>query len=218
MEEITIRKKDLISIIHNIESFVNPKIELEQYTIDAVCAVDIIFFAGFEFDDIQNKIIFDLGCGTGRLSIASAFLKAHTILSVDLDIDALDILKENISLLGLENIIFPLCCKIENLEFIKKNISANTRITAIMNPPFGVQKKHADRFFLKKAFSISDVIYSIHMRSEKVQRFVKNYAEQHHWQIDYILPYNMVLEKAFPFHTKLRKKINVDVYRIIKKK
>ena len=115
-----IRKKDLINIIQNVDSFINPKIELEQYTIDAICAVDIIFFAGFEFNDIKNKMILDLGSGTGRLSIASAFLKAHTILSVDIDFEALNILKRNIHALNLENIIFPLCCNLENFVLQKK--------------------------------------------------------------------------------------------------
>ncbi len=217
MEEIKIRKKDLISIVQNVESFTNPKIQLEQYTIDAVCAVDIIFFAGFEFNDIKNRFIFDMGSGTGRLSIASAFLNAHTIISIDLDANALKILQKNINFLELENVIFPLCCTVENLEIKKEKLPKDLKITTIMNPPFGIQKEHADRFFLKKAFSISDVIYSIHIANQKVQRFFKDFAKRRHWEVDYILPYNMVLEKAFPFHTQSRKNINVDVYRFLKK-
>ncbi|MFX1313967.1 MAG: RNA methyltransferase, partial [Promethearchaeota archaeon] len=73
---MNISKKQLISIIQNTETFKNPNIKLEQYCIDAQCAVDIIYFAGFEFNDIYNALIIDLGAGTGRLSIASAFLKA----------------------------------------------------------------------------------------------------------------------------------------------
>ena len=61
------KKKDIVSIIQNTESFNNPKIGLEQYCIDAACAVDIIYFAGFENNDISNKLIVDLGAGTGRL-------------------------------------------------------------------------------------------------------------------------------------------------------
>ena len=218
MEEIKIRKKDLINIIQNTEGFVDPKIQLEQYTIDAICAVDIVFFAGVEFNDIYNKIILDLGAGTGRLSIASAFLKASAILSVDIDIDALNILKKNIHSLHLENIIHPICANLETLEFYFKTISKDLKLTTIMNPPFGIQKENADRIFLKKAFSFSNVIYSIHAASDKVQKFIDNYAKQHNWQIDYFLPYSIALDKAFPFHTHSRKKIDVVVYRFIKKK
>ncbi|MHA2390390.1 MAG: hypothetical protein ACXAEX_00335 [Promethearchaeota archaeon] len=66
-----INKNELISIIQNTKTFINPKIELEQYCIDAISAVDIIYFAGFEYDDITNRFIIDLGSGTGRLSIAA---------------------------------------------------------------------------------------------------------------------------------------------------
>jgi predicted RNA methylase len=59
-------KKKLISIIQTTESFSNPKIELEQYCIDANCAVDIIYYAGFEYNDIKSACIADLGPGTGR--------------------------------------------------------------------------------------------------------------------------------------------------------
>lgn len=66
-QAITINKKDLVSIIQQTEGFSNPKIELEQYCIDAQSAVDIGYFAGVEFNDIKNKLIIDLGAGTGKL-------------------------------------------------------------------------------------------------------------------------------------------------------
>ena len=70
-QEIVINKKELIRIIQSTAPFSEPKVEFEQYSIDAVSAADIIYFAGFEFDDIANHLIIDLGSGTGRLSIAA---------------------------------------------------------------------------------------------------------------------------------------------------
>ena len=86
-----------------------------------------------------------------------------------------------------------------------------------MNPPFGVQTKSADRIFLEKAFSFADVVYSIHLAGEKVQNFIKSFIKKLNWTIDNIIPYNLILEHSFPFHSRKTKKINVDVYRIIKK-
>jgi putative methylase len=86
-----------------------------------------------------------------------------------------------------------------------------------MNPPFGVQSKFADRPFLEKAFSFSDIIYSIHLANKKIQKFISNYAEKFDWKIDNLLPFYMVLERIFPFHTQKTKEINVDVYRFIRK-
>lgn len=211
-----INKKQLISIIQNTESFTTPKIELEQYCIDALSAVDIIYFAGFEFNDINNKLVIDLGSGTGRLSIASAFLKPSMVLSVDIDLLALNILKENIFRLGLENVILPLCNDVNYLEFSKEPLFSNLKITTIMNPPFGVQKRTADRIFLEKAFSISDVVYSIHLAGEKVFNFISKFCEKYNWHIDNFFPYEMILERSFQFHTKKVKSIDVNIFRFVK--
>jgi putative methylase len=211
-----INKKELISIIQNTETFIRPKIELEQYCIDAISAVDIIMFAGFEYDDINNKFIVDLGSGTGRLSIASTYLNAKSVLSVDIDISALNTLKKNIYALGLENIIFPLCTNVRNLEFSKRYFFNNLKITTIMNPPFGVKKRTADRIFLEKAFSFSNVVYSIHLAGEKVFRFISKFCERFNWHIDNFFPYNMSLERTFQFHTKKTKTIEVNIFRFVK--
>ncbi len=210
-------KKELISIIQNTETFTSPIIELEQYSINASCAVDIIYYAGFEFNDINQAFVYDLGAGTGRLSIASAFFNASYVLSVDIDINALKILKKNVHSLELDNIIFPLCADIEFFEISQRAFLKKVKVTTIMNPPFGVQTKFADRIFLKKAFKFSDIVYSIHLANKKVFNFISTYINKLGWKIDNVLPFNMILEKTFPFHTQKTKKIDVHIYRFIKK-
>ncbi len=86
-----------------------------------------------------------------------------------------------------------------------------------MNPPFGVQRKSADRGFLKKAFSFSDVVYSIHLGKKRIRDFIVNYVIKFGWKVDNILPFRMILERSFPFHSKKTKTIEVNVYRFIKK-
>lgn len=210
-------KKELISIIQNTETFTSPIIELEQYSVNASCAVDIIYYAGFEFNDINQAFVYDLGAGTGRLSIASAFFNASYVLSVDIDINALKILKKNVHSLELDNIIFPLCADIEFFEISQRAFLKKVKVTTIMNPPFGVQTKFADRIFLKKAFKFSDIVYSIHLANKKVFDFISTYINKLGWKIDNVLPFNMILEKTFPFHTQKTKKIDVHIYRFIKK-
>ncbi|MFX1500089.1 MAG: METTL5 family protein [Promethearchaeota archaeon] len=212
-----ISKRELISIIQNTESFNNPKVQLEQYCIDANCAVDILYYAGFENNDINNALVVDLGAGTGRLSIASAFFNAHYIISVDNDIKALNILKKNIHNLELSHIIFPVCADIEFFGISHRYLSKSIQITTIMNPPFGVQTRFADRFFLKKAFEFSNIVYSIHLANEKVNKFISTYINNLGWKIDNIVPFTMILEKKFPFHTQKTKKIKVNIYRFLKK-
>jgi putative methylase len=215
MEEIKIKKKNLISLLENTETYLNPKVNLEQYTIDAVCAVDIVFFAGVEFNDIQNKIVCDLGAGTGRLSIASAYLGANYVFSIDIDGEALNVLLNNTKKSQVDHLISAICCHVDAIPLRIQDLYEVYEIITIMNPPFGVQTKGADRIFLKNAMAFSEVIYSIHLANTKVQNFIKAYVREFEWQIDYILPYRMILEQAFPFHTKKRKEIKVDVYRLI---
>ena len=212
-----LNKKELISIIQNTETFTNPIIELEQYSVNASCAVDLIYYAGFEYNDINKAFIIDLGAGTGRLSIVSALFNASNVLSVDIDINALKILKKNVHSLELDNIVFPLCADIEFFEISQRAFLKKVKVTTIMNPPFGVQTKYADRIFLKKAFNFSDIVYSIHLANKKVFNFISTYINKLSWKIDNVLPFNMILEKTFPFHTQKTKKIDVHIYRFIKK-
>ncbi len=218
MKKIQFKKSDLISILQDLKSFTHPKIKLEQYTIDAVCAADIIFFAGVEFNDIKEKLILDLGAGTGRLSVASAFLLPRAIFSLDIDEEALAILLENINKINLPRFIHPICCDMGNIPLNLKQLDDRSQITTIMNPPFGVQTKYADRPFLKAAMNLSDVIYSIHLASQQVHEFVKTFVRKFGWGIDYMMPYNMVIEGTFSFHKRNRKQIGVNVYRLVKKK
>ncbi|MFX1390564.1 MAG: METTL5 family protein [Promethearchaeota archaeon] len=212
-----LNKKALISLIQTTKSFDNPKIELEQYCIDANCAVDIIYYAGFEYDDIKNAFVIDLGAGTGRLSLISALFNAASVLSVDIDLKALEILIENALDLEVDTLINPICADIQFFEISRNFFPKTMKLTTIMNPPFGVQSKFADRPFLDKAFLFSDIIYSIHLANKKIQKFISNFARKHNWKVDNIIPFNIILERIFPFHTKKVKEINVDVYRFIKK-
>jgi len=216
-QAITINKKDLISLIQQTNGFLNPKIELEQYCIDAQSAVDIVFFAGVEFNDIKNKLVIDLGAGTGRLSIACAYLRASYVLSVDIDINALRILKENIKGLGLEDIVLPLCSDVNRFEIVKQVLPNKMHITTIENPPFGVQKKTADRFFLQKAFSFSDVVYSIHLANQKVHQFLTKFIKKFNWEIDHVFPFQLKLKRTYEFHKQKTKSVDVNVYRFKRK-
>ncbi len=114
--------------------------------------------------------------------------------------------------------IFPICSDISLFEIYDSGFFKKSKITTIMNPPFGVQTSKADRLFLKKAFKLSDVIYSIHITNKKVQNFILSYSSKFNWKVEYSLPFNMVLEKSFYFHTKKRKQIDVTIYRFIKNK
>ena len=202
-------------MIQSTASFLNPKIDLEQYCIDAISAVDIVYFAGFEFNDICNHLIVDLGTGTGRLSLASSFFNPVKVISIDIDWQAIQIFKENILQLNLVEDIYPICMNVSDFTLNKNQLLSDVHITTIMNPPFGVQRKAADRAFLTSAFMYSDVIYSIHLEHQEVFKFISKFVKKNGWEISYSFPFQMRLERSFPFHSKKMKEINVRIYRLI---
>lgn len=144
-------------------------------------------------------------------------MNAYYVISIDKDWNSLKILKRNIKSLALEHIILPFCAELKYLEISKNLLPQNLKITTMMNPPFGVQTKKADRPFLEKAFTFSDIIYSIHLANEKVHMFLLNFVKKFNWKIDKVLPLKLMLEKSFNFHKQKKKLIDVNIYRFLKK-
>ncbi len=210
------KKKDLITLIQDTDCFIDPDVALEQYCTDAVSAVDIAYFAGVEFDDIEDKILVDFGAGTGRLTLASAFLNPKCIISVDIDKAALRILIKNVKKLDLTSPIHPICADLEYLPIWFQEKRDLFPITTIMNPPFGVQTRRADRVFLERAFSFSNVVYSLHLSGNENQKFIKHFVSKFGWKIDYSFPYVLLIEHLYEFHQLKSKKVMVDVYRFIR--
>jgi putative methylase len=159
-----------------------------------------------------------LGAGTGRLSIACAYFRPKSVISIDIDPIALQTLRKNLIKYKLNHIIFPLCTDIGSFEILNPESFMHSKITTIMNPPFGVQKSKADRQFLDAAFKFSNVIYSIHLTNKKVHKFILEYTSKFGWDVNYTLPFKMFLERSFYFHTQKMKEIEVTIYRLIKKK
>ena len=112
------------------------KVELEQYETDSELASEILWYA-FMQGDIKGKVIADLGCGNGILGCGCLKLGAKKVYFVEKDKETLEVARSN--------------CKSKKAMFFLDDINNfNEKVDAvIMNPPFGVQEKHADKDFLK---------------------------------------------------------------------
>ena len=202
------RQKSLAIVLGNLKGHPNPKEFLEQYMLSNDVAAKILWFAGKVNDDLSGKVVLDLGCGTGILAIGAILLGADFAVGVDVDLASLKVALENAHTLHVDSSISFINSDISHL-----NLSADT---VIQNPPFGVQRRGADRLFLKKAMESADVIYSLHKYTEKNHRFLMNFIVEHDGKVTHALHLTLTIPHLFPFHRRLKHKVNVVLYRILR--
>jgi putative methylase len=186
-----VKRKELEIKLQNVPLPTKATPNLEQYMTPARIAADIIFTA-HQFGDIENKIIMDLGCGSGIFSVGAALTGAKKVIGIDLDEDMIKTARDYAE----KNNI--------NIEFSVKEISdVETRCdTVIMNPPFGAQKSNhkADRKFIEKGFEISSVIYSLHLK--KTVPFLEKMIASLGGTISYSKDYVFPIKWMFDFHQR----------------
>ena len=201
------KKKELEMILQKVPSFDKPTAQLEQYLTPANIAADIIFMA-YQFGDIENKIVLDLGCGTGIFSFGASLAGAQKVVGIDIDKNSIKIAKE-----------YARETK-RKIKFITKDVE-DIEIkcdTVIMNPPFGAQKSNlkADRKFIEKGFEISSVIYSLHL--SKTFPFIEKLVSSLGGEISYSKNYIFPIKHTFDFHKKKALDYEVSLLRILTKR
>jgi len=196
-------KKKLEILLQRCRGYKNPKIELEQYVTPPFIAAELLFTAYLK-GDIKNKVILDLGCGTGILAIGCKLLEARKVIAIDVDPEAIEIARENAESFNL-HIEF----KVQDISEVKCRAD-----TIVQNPPFGVRKKGADIMFLEKALQLAHVIYTMH--KSKTRKFILGFIEERNVEVTDLLTVSFPLPKIYDFHRKERKIIEVDIYRIVK--
>ncbi|TRY92812.1 hypothetical protein DNTS_024878, partial [Danionella cerebrum] len=139
--------KELESCLQQVDGFEAPKILLEQYPTSPHIAGCMLYTIHNTFDDIQNKLVADLGCGCGVLSVGAAVLDARLCVGFDIDEDALDIFKRNIEEFELANIDVVQC----DVGSIGSSC-AKKFDTVIMNPPFGTKHNQELRYDLPASY------------------------------------------------------------------
>ncbi len=221
-ERIT-RKLDLERFLSETEINPSPKASLEQYTISERVAADMLYLAAYGNADIISKTVLDLGCGTGRLALGAAFLGAKMVVGIDVDRFAVTLASETAEKKGLG----------ARTDWIAGDIGTiiGKFDTALQNPPFGVQKRGADRKFLEKALEVGSSVYSLHNHpttdKQLIQNlksahgdllrvqpspFIENFVEERGGVVSAVYALLMTIPHIFDFHKKLRHDIVVDLY------
>ena len=209
-----------------MDGFETPDVQLEQYITDAISTVDFLYFIAVDNKDILGNIVLDLGAGTGRLGLTSLLMGAETLVAVEKDANAIRILEKNAKDLELTDYLNIFQLDISEVSDVQRTSitstmqksSPETEIVCIMNPPFGVQIRNADRPFLLLAMTLSDRIYSIHLSNPKTRSYLSRFVESHGWTISSIHSQKMILEGSYSFHKRKRKEILADIYKMEKKR
>ena len=201
------KQKELEIILQKVPFYENPNPFIEQYMTPANIAADIIFTA-YGFNDIHDKIVVDLGCGTGIFSFGAKLVDAKEVIGIDIDEEAIRIAKE----FSKNNN--------QEIDYIIKDakevdIKCDTVIT---NPPFGAQKSNrwADRSFIEKGFEISKVIYSLHL--SKTVDFIEKMVSSLNGVINFKKKYLFPIKHSQSFHKKKIVNYDVTLLRILTKR
>lgn len=219
-----VRKRNLEIALSKVEPHPTPKAYLEQYTIPANIAAEILYIAAYVNDDIIEKNVVDLGCGTGRLAIGAALLGAKEVVGVDIDKTAVKLACKSATKSGVKDKTQWLIADIDALHGVFD--------TVLQNPPFGVQKRKADRKFLQKSLEVAQRIYSLHkgesnkelakmlakhgtrVMSVSSSAFLKNFIEKHGGRILSLYAMVMTIPHIFEFHRKRKHEFLVYLYTI----
>ena len=201
-----VRKLDLERALQHVEPHPSPKAFLEQYTIPVDVASEFLFLAAYANDDIIGKAVVDLGCGSGRLAIGAVLLGAREVVGVDVDRSAVKKARENaegFSITGRLNWIAG------DIDVLHGRFN-----TVLQNPPFGVQRRSADRRFLLKAMELAPLVYSLHKGGEANRAFIKRFIEANGGKVTSIFQMRFNIPRMFKFHTERRHEVDVDLHRI----
>ncbi|AWP13109.1 Methyltransferase-like protein 5 isoform 2 [Scophthalmus maximus] len=164
------------------------------------------------FEDIEGRLVADLGCGCGVLSIGAAMLDAGLCVGFDIDDDALDIFRRNAEEFEISNVDLVQC----DLCALDPDAYAEKFDTVIMNPPFGTKHNQGmDMKFLKAALTMAKTaVYSLHKTAtrEHIQKKANDWGVK----MEVIAELRYDLPASYKFHKKKTVDIQVDFLRFSK--
>ncbi|MGD0643628.1 MAG: METTL5 family protein [Candidatus Bathyarchaeia archaeon] len=217
-----IRKLDLELFFSKIAPQPTPQVRLEQYTVSESIASTLLYIAAYANNDIIDRTVLDLGCGTGRLALGASYIGAKNVVGVDVDELAIKTAVKNSLKAGLTG----------NVQWIIGDINAivGRFDTVLQNPPFGVQIREADRAFLGKALEVGTSVYSLHNHPQTDQKLIKQlkanggflqvspspflerFVAKHNGVVKAVYAMLMTIPRMFDFHTKFKHDFVVDLY------
>ncbi len=200
-------RRTLARRLESVADFDDPSVDLEQYLTPPEVAAHVLHVASLQ-GDLADRVVVDLGTGTGMLAIGASFAAPERVVGLDVDADALARARENAARVGVE---VP-------IDWVRGDATrpplSLSSATVVSNPPFGAQRgqRGADRAFLEAASDLAAVSYTIH--NEGSQAFVDSFADDHGGTVTHAFRATFDLERRFPFHEEASRELQTEVFRI----
>jgi putative methylase len=203
--------------LERLETFAQPRLELEQYPTPAPLAARLLHTARLQ-GDVEGRTVVDLGAGTGVLSIGAALAGARRVVALEIDRNALRIASRNERTVvdhgdgSTREVTLPV--EWVHADAARPPLPASDEPVVVTNPPFGARDENdgADRAFLETARRVAGVSYSIHNAGSL--DFLESFAADHDGRVTHAFEAELALGRTFDFHDADREAISTVVVRI----
>uniref|UniRef100_A0A914HEG0 Methyltransferase-like protein 5 n=1 Tax=Globodera rostochiensis TaxID=31243 RepID=A0A914HEG0_GLORO len=203
-----VKAKRLKSLLQEVDDFDNPRIELEQYITPLEISVALLQHVD-ELVSLDGCAVADLGCGTGRLLLGSAFLGAQISVGIDCCQNAILTAQNNIEKFDFEESTSTTQLVLAD---VRESIPIVDKFDVVLtNPPFGTKNNQgSDVAFVLAGLSMLSAggkLFSLHKSSTRnfLIKTAKKWDSVNRAECVAELKWN--LGPTYKFH----KKTNVDI-------
>jgi putative methylase len=190
------RRSELVRALEAIPPFPTPNPALEQVATPAERAADLLLEA-LARGDLAGRSVADLGSGTGRLAFGARLLGAKRVDAFEVDDRAVTVARG----LGAALVAWHVA------DVAEVTTDAET---VVMNPPFGAQKRGADRPFWDVAFARPRAVYAFALADSRT--FIEAIAVERGARVEAHRPVPWTLGPTFRHHRKRSVALPVDLW------
>lgn len=199
--DVRLKKSQLERILQGLDSVPRPRATIEQYGTPPAIAAEVLFSA-LARGDLSVRSVLDAGCGNGILAIGAELLGASRSVGIDIDSAAIDVARSN-ALRAAAAVEW----RVGDIREVDETFD-----TILMNPPFGSQRRHADRPFFETALARGRVVHAF--LNPKAEAYVRRAIEASGGRITDRVAYEFPVRHTFAFHRSEVRRIPVVLYRI----
>lgn len=207
------KRWEIEGILEDVKGFSKSDACLEQYATSAEIAASTVSAMEDGYGDVKGRLMTDLGCGTGMLSIASVLHGAAFVIGADIDEDALHTAQNNVG-----NVLD--CAWSGLIDFVRADVGASAFLrdgcvdSGIMNPPFGTKRAGVDVVFLARAVKAArEAVYSMHKTSTR-DYLARKTASWGASPSKVIAQVRFDIANTLDFHKRESVDVHVDVWRV----